>query len=171
MVEKWFPSLPNQLVSCIWLFRRDHWAKKPLVTRLPPCWSLLKCHISRSIALGYCFYIHVHSAFSFYEPFICWALWGVIDQDLRIMELALETLHLLLYYYYNHLLTTGTDDLTLWLSPKRQVFVNFSVNVKVTNVNLSVKQRSHTSTYCSIFFVQVVNLTQQIKNLNYHLIC
>ena len=34
--------------------------------------------------------------FRCFEPLICWALWGVIDQDLRIMELALETLHLLL---------------------------------------------------------------------------
>ena len=33
--------------------------------------------------------------FRCFEPLICWALWGVIDQDLRIMELALETLHLL----------------------------------------------------------------------------
>ena len=35
--------------------------------------------------------------FSCYEPLICWALWGVIDQDLRIMELALA--HYIYYYY------------------------------------------------------------------------
>ena len=30
---------------------------------------------------------------------LIWALWGVIDQDLRIMELALETLYLLLLLF------------------------------------------------------------------------
>ena len=30
---------------------------------------------------------------------MCVGMWGVIDQDLWIMELALETLHLLLLYF------------------------------------------------------------------------
>ena len=62
--------------------------------------------------------MYAHSAFSFYEPFICWALWGVTDQDLQIMELALETLHLLLSFI--NVLIRSSSQHTSQIRPQRQ---------------------------------------------------